>query len=253
MRNPIYALATKSWRGAFAILAFVLVLIIGGVLYRAPWSTQGSVVVSYGSLELEGVTRSYRLAVPDPLPETSLPLLIALHGVGDSADSMADYSQLDRLVADARCYVVYPEGRNAMWSVIGMSPDNLAENRDILFVDQLLTRLKDQLPIDGVYLVGMSNGATFAQAVMLARSDIDAVVAHSGPKPVDLPLSNATTPILLIVGADDPAANAVRRDAAAYRAAGYQVEFIEASGLGHQWSTRHNNELDQFLTRQRLP
>lgn len=251
MQNTIHALAKKYWGLAFAFFACVLLLLI--LLLQSLWNAPGSVVVSSGSLKLEGATRTYRLVVPDPLPDASLPLVIALHGVGDTTDSMAKYSQLDQIAAHARGYVVYPEGRNRMWNVIGISPDHLVENQDLQFVDQLITRLKDQLPIKSVNLVGMSNGATFAQAVMLTRSDIAAVVAHSGAKPVDLPLSDATTPILLIVGADDPAASAVRRNAAEYRAAGYHVKRIEAPGLGHQWSTRHNTEIDQFLTRQRLP
>jgi poly(3-hydroxybutyrate) depolymerase len=54
---------------------------------------------------------------------------------------------------------------------------------------------------------------------------------------------------LLIVGADDSAADAMRSSADEYRDNGHAVEFISVPGLGHAWSTRHNAEMWDFLSK----
>ncbi|EAQ80098.1 alpha/beta hydrolase family esterase [Blastopirellula marina] len=238
------------------VIVVLAMLLIGFglvVYYRSSRNERPFIVVSIESINLDGESRSYRLTVPASRPDAPLPIVVALHGIGDSTESMAHYSQLDRLAARGECYVVYPEAYKAMWNVVGISPENLAQNRDLRFIDELLARLRNQLDIDGVYLIGMSNGATFAQALLFTRTDIDAVVAHSGSKPKGLEPSDNASPILLIVGANDPVIDAIRRDAATYRAAGYSVQLIEAPHLGHQWSTPHNAQIEQFLLRRRQP
>jgi predicted esterase len=96
----------------------------------------------------------------------------------------------------------------------------------------------------------MSNGATFAQLLAAARPDVvAALVAHSGSQPANPAAAGNAQPILLIVGADDAAVNAMRADAAAFQKDGRIAELIVVPGLGHSWSARHNRQMWQFLTR----
>ncbi len=117
-----------------------------------------------------------------------------------------------------------------------------------------LSHLGERFNLDPnrIYLVGMSNGASFAQLVAFVRADVAAVVTHSGTRPVALTGAIRPFPILLLVGADDLVLNAIRSDAARYRDGGHPVELIVVPGLGHQWSTDHNGAMWDFFSRARL-
>jgi len=199
-------------------------------------------------------TRSYRLVVPHMRPKPC-PVVFAFHGAGDSADSMAAYARLDGLAAESGFVLVYPAGRGATWQCIEADSDHLGENLDIRFFDALLNRItmRFNVDIDRVCVIGMSNGASFAQLLAHARSrSIAGVVAHSGAAPPGLPPSNRQLPVLLIAGADDPIVDAMRTDLKRYNAAGHDVELIIVEGLGHEWSTQHNERIRRFVAERRI-
>lgn len=205
-------------------------------------------------ITVDGETRHYRLVVPRTLPKPA-PIVFAFHGMGDSAAAMANYSRLDQLAARNGFILVYPAARKAMWSTINVNADNIQDNVDVRSFDQLLTHLAKRYEVDRdrVYVIGMSNGAEFVQLLATARSnDIAAIVAHSGPKPRDIGSPTIPRPTMLIVGANDFAARLMKSDADQYRSAGHVVEFISVPGLGHEWSTQHNSEIWDFLSRYSL-
>ncbi|XZE35638.1 alpha/beta hydrolase family esterase [Pirellulaceae bacterium SH501] len=132
-----------------------------------------------------GSVRTYRTVVPWNLA-SPVPVVFAFHGIGDSTDSMAEYSQLDRLAANAGFLLVYPAARNSMWSTINIDPSNLDANPDVRFFDALYARVASEHDIaaDRVYLAGMSNGASFVHVLATARPKlIAAIIAHSGLRP----------------------------------------------------------------------
>lgn len=199
-------------------------------------------------LMVDAVTRTYRLVLPHDLP-ASAPIVFAFHGKGDSPESMATYSQLDRLADDERFILIYPEGMNGDWE-ISSREDSDKLNQDIDYFDKLLDYISDKHSVDRnrVYVVGFSNGASFARLLSYARPEkIAAVVAHSGPHNPNLsPPSNAP-PLMMLVGEEDFFAGAVKSDAEAIRQAGQVVEFISIPSLDHRWSVSHNAEIWQFL------
>ncbi len=198
-------------------------------------------------LQVDGITWDYRIVVPHTLPKLA-PVVFAFHGTGDSTDSMAAYSSLDRLAVQQGFILVYPAARKSMWAT--METDNLDENVDICFFDLLLDQISHRFEIDRqrIYLVGMSNGASFVQLLAAARSnDIAAVVAHSGSMPCEIISSDNPRPVMLIVGSEDSAFFAMRSDADKYRAVGHYVEFVSVPGLAHEWSTRHNADMWIFF------
>jgi poly(3-hydroxybutyrate) depolymerase len=198
-----------------------------------------------------GTTREYLLVVPKLTSNEPVPLLIACHGTGDSPQSMASYSGLDRLASERGFILVYPNAVRGMWKVIG--PESGDGNRDIRFVDALLDRLSSQFHLDPhrIYVVGMSNGASFALLLSAHRSHrIAAVVAHSGTAPGDTPIPDRTFPVMLVVGSDDTPAtvDAVRAAAAGYRHNGHSVELTVVDGIGHQWANSRNAQFWEFLS-----
>jgi polyhydroxybutyrate depolymerase len=205
-------------------------------------------------ITVDGTTRHYRLVVPHTLPKPA-PIVCAFHGIGDSPESMANYSRLDRLAARKGFLLVYLGARKAMWATEGAKADNLNTNADVRFFDQLLIHLSQQYEIDRerIYAVGMSNGASFVQLLATARSNqIAAIAACAGPKPRDIGSSKNPRPVLLLVGANDLASRGLESEVNHYRADGHVVEFVSVSGLGHEWPTGHNAAIWNFLSQYSL-
>lgn len=205
--------------------------------------------ISKHSLLVNGVERSFRIAASPELTHPA-PLIIAFHGLGDTAETMASYSRLDEEAARGQFILVYAEGLKSDWDT------HTAEtNQDIGFVDSLLKRMTESHDVDRnrVYLIGMSKGASFAQVVAQSRpEDIAAIVAHSGPDPRVEGQGERQVPVLLIAGSDDPVTSTVESDFENYRSAGHEVDLIIVDGLGHDWSARHNSIAWSFLARHRI-
>ena len=111
--------------------------------------------------------RTYELHVPDGVTAGALrPLLIVLHGAGDTGRGFRA-----RIAADARTdaagfVTVYPDGVSGSWAVgCGCTDAELAGVDDVTFLNTLIRQLADGLPIDTsrVYVAGYSQGAQLAQ------------------------------------------------------------------------------------------
>ena len=134
-----------------------------------------------------------------------------------------------------------------------MNGDNsdLNFNPDVRYFDQLLDHFTSmhQIDRDRVYVMGMSNGATFAQLLATARSNqIAAVVAHSGSRCNGLADGDPTLPMMLIAGENDSACSPMKADADQYRRNGHTVEYVSIPQHAHAWSVRHNNDMWRFLS-----
>jgi len=241
--------AVKFYR--LAVVAGVVAIIVTLLAYCLCPRQIAARILPDQSIAVDESVRRFRLVIPQSLPADKVPIVFAFHGIGDSPEGMAEYSALDRLAADSGFILVYPQARRTMWTTVNVDAQNLDDNPDIRFYDRLLEHLAGRFLIDPnrVYLVGMSNGACFAQLVAFARPDVAAVVAHSGPKPRDLQAAASRFPILLLVGTNDSAADAMRSDAAEYRHNEHSVEFVAIPGLGHEWSASHNDAIWKFLSR----
>lgn len=261
-------MASRRYSGAFRVPHAAELSRLNRSRIIAAFATVGAFVVVYlllppappavdvdaRSMMVDGLTRSYRVAVPHELAENPA-VVFAFHGIGDSADSMAAYSELDRLASEQGFVLVYPEGLNAMWSAIDVDPEALDMNPDVRFFDVLLDRINDECAINRnrIYLVGMSNGGSFVQVLANARSaDIAAVVSCSGPRPSALHVAPHPFPILLIVGRDDLNSRSMQSDLEYYQTAGHEAELIVVGGLGHEWSVRHNADAWGFMAKHHL-
>jgi poly(3-hydroxybutyrate) depolymerase len=172
--------------------------------------------------------------------------------MGDTPDAMAAYTELDRVAVNEGFVLVYPSARRAMWSTVGVRQDNLAQNADVQFFDEILERVCSTYDVDRdrVYGVGMSNGATFVQILAHAMpSTLAAIVAHSGMRPLDIETPASLTPLLLIVGSDDTAPRRIKEDFDHYRSNGHNARLIVVDGLEHRWSTCHNATMWNFLAK----
>ena len=201
-------------------------------------------------LKVGQTLRNFRLVVPHRL-QTPAPLVFAFHGVGDSAKAMARYSDLDRLATRERFILVYPEARRSIWATVDANEQNLNTNPDVQFFDKIVDYLLSNYEVDRqrIYVLGMSNGASFAQLLAAARNkNIAAVAAHSGTIPRGLKSSDCSVPIMILVGEEDAAFAAIKSEAEEYQKRGRETAFVPIKGLGHKWSMRHNLAMWDFCS-----
>jgi polyhydroxybutyrate depolymerase len=164
------------------------------------------------TLLVEGAQRNYRIHLPPNLGGSG-PVVIALHGMLQSADGMDSYLGLN-LVADRENFtVVYPyglgnawkDGRNPALRMTFWSPPG----DDVEFLSKLVQTLVEQQIADPgrIYLVGLSNGGYMTYRMACERSDLFAAFATlSATVPTTYRTSckpSRAVPVLMINGTAD--------------------------------------------------
>jgi len=130
----------------------------------------------------------YVLHVPHRL-ERPAPLVVALHGVSNTAASMARKTRLNMLAERHGFLVLYPEGMGVFgswqhWNAgfcCGLAHERLVD--DVAFVSRCIRDVRDRLPVDPgrVYMLGHSNGAMLAYAYGARRpADLRALAVVAG-------------------------------------------------------------------------
>jgi polyhydroxybutyrate depolymerase len=144
----------------------------------------GSSVTSRVSLTVDGTQRAYRLFQPSLPTGSRAPLLIVLHGYGDTAESMETTSQFDALATTDHFVVVYPEGLGGSWnagSCCGSSQANGVD--DVAFIKQVIDSLgsKGAIDVNRVFVTGFSNGAAMTHRLGCELADhIVAIASVAG-------------------------------------------------------------------------
>ncbi|CAH0995870.1 hypothetical protein EMA8858_01998 [Emticicia aquatica] len=145
------------------------------------------------TITVDGLERTYRLNLPPTYYQnTNLPLVIAMHGGGGSADQCeSDYS-LTQKANSENFVIVYPEGvqsngilRARTWNA-GTCCDYAVEKNidDVHFISVLIDELLKNYKLNPkkVYLTGMSNGAILSYRLACEiPNKITAIAAVSGP------------------------------------------------------------------------
>lgn len=128
-----------------------------------------------GLLRLEGPAGRPLGRVFAPADEDGRPmrLVLLLHGAGGVAGTAAEL--LRPYAEEHRLLLVAPKSTGTTWDVIagGYGPD-------VRLVDDLLTRVSADYPVDGYAIAGFSDGASYALSLGLDNGDLfDRVVAFS--------------------------------------------------------------------------
>lgn len=159
------------------------------------------------AVSVDGVRRTYRSIAP--LHVTSrLPLLVVLHGRGESGSVVASQSGFVGLVEQRRAILVAPDGEQHSWNA-GHGCCGVAGSRgvpDVRFVAAIVADAARRWPVDArrVYLVGYSNGGKLAYSEVCAHPTLFAAVATYGAVPLS-PCNpgTAAVPFLLAAGSAD--------------------------------------------------
>ena len=172
------------------------------------------------SINVGGVTRTYRLYVPRTFRPEDSALIIGLHGrgTGGPGSAMEQYSQLDSKADQERFAVAYLDGLVDATGTLNWNyyydffftsgPD------DIGFVRSVIDRLKQQLRPNSrrIYVVGTSAGGFMAQRVGVELSDRVAVIGVvegglfllSPSSPPSIPNPVVPISVIFLKGDQDP-------------------------------------------------
>ncbi len=124
--------------------------------------------------------RGYVLFVPDNYDDsTPLPLVIALHGFGDTAENFMTGTDLNTVAAQKNMLVVYPQGWQRQWND-GSQGSHYEDDVEMLL--NLLDDLGQQYAIDRerIYLPGFSNGGSMVFKAHCEAPGVFAAVASVG-------------------------------------------------------------------------
>lgn len=204
-------------------------------------------------IDVAGTERQFRLIVPDSVDRSRpAPLVVAFHGMLiDSKDLMPHYTKLDRLAADKKFLLAFPEAIGKSW---GLAPDKV--NADLAFFDALVADVSKRYRVDPdrIYVTGMSNGSYFAQIVAIQRSTkVAAACAHCGPLDLGTAIlgihAERKFPVMIVCGEKDPIFNVkwFRDNRDLYEKEKHPVKLVEVPNLGHIWATEQNDAIWEFF------
>jgi len=169
------------------------------------------------TLQVGSRSRTYLVHLPPRFAELApLPVLLAFHGGGGSAQGFQKYAGLDAVADREGFVVVYPDGSGRLgrrlltWNA-GSCCGSAREGRvdDVGFTIRLLGDLARDLPLDRtrVYATGHSNGAMMAYRLAAEAAErIAAIAPVAGAMQLATFAPAKPMPVLHVHSVDDPRA-----------------------------------------------
>jgi polyhydroxybutyrate depolymerase len=196
-----------------------LALAVAGL--AAPGGAEAPAVAAAGShdqsLQVGSKTRHFIVHVPPRFAERgALPVLVAFHGGGGSAQGFEKYAGLDAVADREGFVVVYPDGSGRLgrrlltWNAgdcCGYAHEQRVD--DVGFTLRVLSDLARDLPLDPtrVYATGHSNGSMMAYRLATeAAPRIAAIAPVAGAMQVAAFAPARPVPVLHVHSVDDPRA-----------------------------------------------
>jgi polyhydroxybutyrate depolymerase len=169
------------------------------------------------TLQVGSRSRTFLLHLPPRFAERGpLPVLLAFHGGGGSAQGFQKYAGLDAVADREGFAVVYPDGSGRLgrrlltWNAGGCCGSaREARVDDVAFTIRLLGDLARDLPLDGtrVYATGHSNGAMMAYRLAAEAAErIAAIAPVAGTMQLSSFAPARPMPVLHVHSVDDPRA-----------------------------------------------
>lgn len=184
-----------------------------------------------GSVQIDGVERTWQLFVPDDYSASkTYPLVVDLHGTGGNPENQARNSGLRALAADKGFLVVNaagkykrePSGGNT-WNV-DLDPKGVD---DVRFIRDMIAKLRAQYSIDPrrIYSTGFSGGARMSSRIACDLSDTFAAVALVGGVRFPERCTPAEPVAILVIHSEDDETNHYvhRTDSPAYWPVGVEA------------------------------
>jgi polyhydroxybutyrate depolymerase len=209
MRNKLKKAVQYACLGS---LLFI-VLLLSGCMHKIPEDPN----TFTRTILFDGLNRSYRIHIPQSLPENSSPALVfVLHGGGGTAEGMErtlTQGGFNKLADQYNFLVVYPDGIEKNWNDGRKNISDPAHEQnidDIGFFDALIENLTDEFNINPnqIFSTGISNGAMMSYRLGFEIPEkIAAIAPVAGAIPTDLldyNISDAPISVCIISGTHDP-------------------------------------------------
>ena len=205
-----------------------------------------------------GLSRNYLVYVPSNYnPATPMPLVLAYHGNGDSAQNFYNALQLGSWAQGSGFILATLDGpiRNIQGYQLAWDAYSApAQNADLTFSRDVINALKSQYAIDNsrIYALGHSQGGFFSFYLgMVEANTISAIAMQASAAPQGGALIQSAarrTPVYLAIGTQDSLLNAARSTRDQLNQAGHDVLFEEMPGVGHGgWQSSKTNTALSFI------
>ncbi|MGO1950946.1 MAG: alpha/beta hydrolase family esterase [Mycobacteriaceae bacterium] len=170
------------------------------------------------SVTVDGLTRTWDLYVPEEPPTKPMPVMLVVHGTGDSAAGVRSGLGPDiEELADTEGFVIaYVDGHANNWNecrAAGMWPAKERNLDDVGFMRQAVTAIGEDLGPDVVdtswtFAIGFSSGGHMVQRLAYEASDfVSGVAVVNANVPVDDNITCQDTrdpvPVIFIEGRED--------------------------------------------------
>jgi polyhydroxybutyrate depolymerase len=199
---------------AFAVLLVSLILVVlTGCTASQTAPDSGLVAQSqqHLTLSVDGQSRSVTVRAPERAPGELLPVIVALHGLGGTAQDFEDYTGLTDSATTDRYIAIYPDGSpisddRQAWNAGGCcSSPGSTPSDDVAFLSSIF----DQAELYGgdpsrIYVVGFSNGGMLSYRAACDLGDrVAGIAVVSGAFNVTECASTNPIPVVIIHGTDD--------------------------------------------------
>ncbi|MBD3292285.1 MAG: hypothetical protein GF393_05135 [Armatimonadia bacterium] len=206
----------------FRSLACMLAVVLCGCALPREGHTDEEVPLEERTIESEGITRRYLVAVPPDLrDDEQVPLVVMFHGGGGQGSAAAKETGWPVKALEDRFIVAFPEGtgpdpeapgsflRNPQIWHDGSERFTKRERQwdDVGYIERVLDEVCEEYPVDParVYATGFSNGASMTFRVGVELSERFAAVAPvAGAFWLEDPRPDRPVPLLYITGEEDP-------------------------------------------------
>lgn len=123
--------------------------------------------------------RSYRLFVPRTASRHPLPLVLVLHGYGQSGKLLEPATGYDKLADEQGFLVAYPDAIHGVWNTRLPSGFKSSLADDVRFLTQLVDEIARRHKVDRrrVYATGHSDGARMTYRLACEHPEVFAAVA----------------------------------------------------------------------------
>lgn len=173
----------------------------------------GRAVTVAGSIDHQGVARSYTILLPRTYsPEVHIPLILALHGGGGNAQAMcALKAGIQQLADQERFMVVCPQGVEDHWNDGRLAVGYRAHQEgidDVGFLLALIDQMAADYSIDKdrVFVTGYSNGGMMTYRLACEQPEaVAAIAAGIANLPADLDCQpSQPIAVMILNGTADP-------------------------------------------------
>lgn len=200
------------------------------------------------TIDAAGRMRSVIVVVPAAATTARVPLVIALHGNGDTHTNFVAVNNLDDLASSKDFVLVAPQGITQNVSVGSQTVPNVSwdayrtvanGNIDIPLIDAIRDRFAGSSSIDSkkIFTYGYSQGGymSFRYAMeKAAQVSCGAVLAAANPLGPQLVTGAARkVPIAMQIGTNDFAINQARSTKMLLEQNGFPLDYHEIQGAGH--------------------